>query len=453
MSSVEHRLSDVTEVVEPSGPDRECEEFVFIDLASVDPVSKRVVSPKRMLVSEAPARARQRVRSGDVLVSTVRPNLNGVASVSPLLAGAVASTGFVVLRARPELVDERYLFNWLCGPAFVAEMTRRATGDIVPAVSDAVVRSTSIPIPPLVEQRRIASVLDQADQLRHDRRDGIALLDEFAESLLLSMIEECLPSVDPPFSSLAETRPLDSSAASATAAATSPFFASVASFGFEPSSVRTPSLPVYESTVLMPAVPLPPYFALGVGQPPVLRAMKNLVASAAYGTSVKAGARGTVPVIRVSNITRQGDLSLTKTAAVDLPPAELERYAVAEGDVLLCRSSAHGSVVKAAIVREETTAVYAANVIRLRPENAKDAEYIAAFLTSAHAKLAVSEMATMNPANLLAMLMPLPSATVRATFAERIREIRLARTTQILQLARLNELHASLQHRGFSGRL
>jgi type I restriction enzyme S subunit len=181
--------------------------------------------------------------------------------------------------------------------------------------------------------------------------------------------------------------------------------------------------------------------------------MKNLVASAAYGTSVKAGARGTVPVIRVSNITRQGDLSLTKTAAVDLPPAELERYAVAEGDVLLCRSSAHESVVKAAIVREETTAVYAANVIRLRPENAKDAEYIAAFLTSAHAKLAVSEMATMNPANLLAMLMPLPSATVRATFAERIREIRLARTTQILQLARLNELHASLQHRGFSGRL
>jgi hypothetical protein len=448
MSFLEVRLSEVTELVEPSAPDQEGDEFVFIDLASVDSLSKRVTAPKRMRDSGPPARARQRVRTGDVLVSTVRPNLNGVASVSPPLEGAVASTGFAVLRPRPELVDERYLFNWVRGPAFVAEITRLATGDFVPAVSEATVRSTAIPIPPLVEQRRIASVLDQGDQLRHDRRDAIALLDELAESLLLSMIEESLPNANP--LPLSEIGPIDFSV---PVAHTSSFSPSFASFGFTPMPVSSPSLPVYASTILTAAVPLPPYFALGVGQPPVLRALKNLVVSAAYGTSAKSTSRGTVPVIRVSNITRQGDLDLTKIAEVDLSRAELERFAVAEGDVLVCRSSTTGSVVKAAIVRGETMAVHAANVIRLRPESASDAEYIAAFLTGAHANSVLRGMPTVNPANLLSMLAPLPSATVRARFAERIREIRLARATQMLQLTRLDELYASLQHRAFSGRL
>lgn len=448
MIAVERRLSDVTEPVEASGPDPAHHEFLFIDLGSVDPLSKRVAAPKRMLVSDAPARARQRVRSGDVLVSTVRPNLNGVASVSAPLEGAIASTGFAVLRPRPELLDERYLFNWVRGRAFVAEITRLATGGIVPTASEAMVRSTGIPIPPLVEQRRIAFVLDQADQLRHDRRDAIALLDEFAESLLLGMIEESLPSIEP--RPLPEIRPLDSLV---TVAPTVPSPASFTSFGFDPTPVPSPTVPLYSSTILPPAVPLPPYFPLGVGQPPVLRAIKHLVVSATYGTSAKAGSRGTVPVIRVSNITQDRDLDLTKIATVNLPPAELERFAVAEGDVLLARSSGAGSVVRAAIVRGETTAVHAANVIRLRPKNTSDAEYIAAFLTGAHAKSALREMATVNPANLLAMLTPLPSAAVRATFAERIREIRLARSIQMLQLTGLDELYASLQHRAFSGRL
>lgn len=448
MSSVERRLSDVTELVEPSGPEPERDEFVFIDLSSVDPLSKRVAAPKRMLVSGAPARARQRVRSGDVLVSTLRPNLNGVAAVSPSLEGAIASTGFAVLRPRPELVDERYLFNWVRGPAFVAAVTRLARGDIVPAVSEGAVRSTGIPIPSLAEQRRIASVLDQADQLRHDRREAIALLDEFAESLLLGMIEESLPSVR--HVPVPAVRPADSSA---PIPPTSGYSASFASFGFDPAAVPTQSLPVYESTTLLPAVPTPPYFPLGVGQPPVLRAIKNLVVSATYGTSARAGSGGTVPVIRVSNITRHGDLDLTRIAAVDLSPADLERFTVAEGDVLVCDSSGSGAVVKAAIVRGPTTAVHAANVIRLRPENPSDAEYIAAFLTGAHAKSALREMATVNPVNLLAMPTPLPSAAVRATFAERIREIRLVRNIQLLQLTGLDELYASLQHRAFSGRL
>ncbi|TXN31957.1 restriction endonuclease subunit S [Lacisediminihabitans profunda] len=183
------RLSDVTDVVEPSAPDPGSLEFLYIDLGSVDAVSKVVAFPNRILVSAAPARARQRLRRGDVLVSTVRPGLNCVASVSPPLEGATASSAFSVLRPRPELIDDRYLFHWVQTPSFVAEMTRLATGGATPVVSDLQVRESSIPVPSLPDQRRMADILDQSDQLRHERRSAIALLDELVDATLLDLLE------------------------------------------------------------------------------------------------------------------------------------------------------------------------------------------------------------------------------------------------------------------------
>ena len=44
--------------------------------------------------NQAPSRARQETAENDVLVSTVRPNLNTVAVVTNEYAGAIASTGF-----------------------------------------------------------------------------------------------------------------------------------------------------------------------------------------------------------------------------------------------------------------------------------------------------------------------------------------------------------------------
>lgn len=45
----------------------------------------------------------------------------------------------------------------------------------------------SIPLPPIEEQRRIAAVLDQADELRAKRRTSLGLLDELRASIFLDM--------------------------------------------------------------------------------------------------------------------------------------------------------------------------------------------------------------------------------------------------------------------------
>jgi type I restriction enzyme S subunit len=161
--------------------------FRYIDLSSVDQDSKTISDAREVACGEAPSRARQLVLAGDVLVSTVRPNLNGVARVPSELEGATASTGFCVLRPEPKKLDGSYLFQWVKSPAFISDMVSKATGASYPAVSDRIIFESPIPLPPLQEQRRIAAILDQAETLRTQRRQALAHLDTLSQSLFLDM--------------------------------------------------------------------------------------------------------------------------------------------------------------------------------------------------------------------------------------------------------------------------
>lgn len=166
------------------------DDITYIDIASVDRESKIISNPSRVIGSQAPSRARQLVKGGDVLVSTVRPNLNAVALVSESLSGSTSSTGFSVLRAKPDSLDHRYLFRWVSNPLFVDQMVKLATGAAYPAVSDAILKSSTIPLPPLAEQQRIAAILDHADALRAKRRAAIAKLDSLSQSIFFDMFRD-----------------------------------------------------------------------------------------------------------------------------------------------------------------------------------------------------------------------------------------------------------------------
>lgn len=190
-------IGDVVDKVSSWTPGRDDPdgEFTYVDLSTVDQNSKTIASPRRLACTDAPSRARQIIRFGDVLVSTVRPNLNAVGRVPEELDGATASTGFCVLRPRAEVADSAYVFHWVRSPRFVGEMIRRATGASYPAVSDRIVFDSKILLPPLLEQRRIADILDKADALQTKRRKALAQLDPLAQSIFLDLFGD--PATNP----------------------------------------------------------------------------------------------------------------------------------------------------------------------------------------------------------------------------------------------------------------
>ena len=98
-----------------------------------------------------------------------------------------ASTGYCVLRPDKDKLDSRFLFHWVKTGVFVQRMVDVATGANYPAVSDAKIKASKIPFPPLAEQKRIAGILDAADALRAERREALAQLDTLIQSTFLDM--------------------------------------------------------------------------------------------------------------------------------------------------------------------------------------------------------------------------------------------------------------------------
>lgn len=177
----EQRLSDLCVPTDQRDPRRApTSTFRYVDIAGIDRVAKTIKPPLVLQGAEAPSRARKVIRGGDVLVSTVRPNLNAVALVPKELDGEIASTGFCVLRANRQVLEPRFLYYRVTAPDFVAELSSKVRGASYPAVSDRDVKNLKIAIPSVSEQRRIVSLLDQANHVRQLRSDA----DDKAERVL-----------------------------------------------------------------------------------------------------------------------------------------------------------------------------------------------------------------------------------------------------------------------------
>ncbi len=90
-----------------------------------------------------------------------------------------------VLVKNNELLDTKYLLWFLASnKENIASMGKGAT---VKGITLDQLRAIKIPLPPLAEQRRIASILDKADELRQKRQQAIEKLDQLLQATFIDM--------------------------------------------------------------------------------------------------------------------------------------------------------------------------------------------------------------------------------------------------------------------------
>ena len=168
------------------------EVFQYVDVSAVSNTSFKITSAAATLGSEAPSRARKVIQTDDVLFATVRPTLKRIALVSPELDGAIASTGYCVLRCDNAKADPGFLYSFLITDHFNARMAGLERGASYPAVRDSDVTASWFPLPPLPEQKKIAHILSTVQRAIEAQERIIQTTTELKKALMHKLFTEGL---------------------------------------------------------------------------------------------------------------------------------------------------------------------------------------------------------------------------------------------------------------------
>lgn len=162
------------------------DKIFYIDISSIDNTIQKMTDVISVTFGDAPSRAQQKVEYGDIIVSTVRPNLKNIAIIDRYESNLVASSRFCVLR-NTEHVERNYLYHYITSDLFTQHLMKLTTGANYPAVRDQDVRDSIIPIPPKSIQLAIVSELDKINELIRLKKEQLKDYDNLAQSIFYEM--------------------------------------------------------------------------------------------------------------------------------------------------------------------------------------------------------------------------------------------------------------------------
>ena len=156
----------------------------YVDVSSISRDYLHIETTARLILKEAPGRARKRILAGDVVFATVRPTLLRVAVVPEELDNQVCTTAFCVLRRNNKMSVYNFIYYAVQRDQFIQQLAEIETGASYPAVTDRMVKEQLVPLPSLEEQREIVTILDTIDRKINLHRRKRAVLKELFKALL-----------------------------------------------------------------------------------------------------------------------------------------------------------------------------------------------------------------------------------------------------------------------------
>lgn len=161
---IECHLKDVANINSSSLPESTDPnfEFMYIDIASVSN-GKVQKNGKPIQFSAAPSRARRLFSKGDIIMSTVRPNLKNYIYVDFSCSQYVCSTGFAVIAPKKNIFGP-FLYQLLFSDDIQRQCYACVAGSNYPVMSHRDVERIKLCMPGIREQKKIAIILSAADK-------------------------------------------------------------------------------------------------------------------------------------------------------------------------------------------------------------------------------------------------------------------------------------------------
>jgi len=340
--------------------------------------------------------AKHKLQLADVVFSR-RGDVGRFAVVEQEQEGWLCGTGCLRIRFGAAPLDARYLRHYFSQRVVRDWLLHAAQGVTMPNMNTKILRSLPIDAPPLPEQKRIAAILDKADEIRRKRAETIKLADDFLKSTFLDMFGD--PVENPK--------------------------------GWKPCSLRDHYSSEKEGTKCGP-----------------------------FGGALKKSeyVDSGVPVWNMDNIAdngeRKGDPSLW---IQEEKFEELRAYSVADGDIIISRA---GTVGKMCVIRGVTgDSIISTNLIRLRLADSLRPEFFVALMTFCKGR--VGRLKTgpdgafthMSTGVLDTLTFPYPPPEIQERYVRILRTVRRMAEHASSAAASLNDLFRSLSQRAFQGTL
>jgi type I restriction enzyme S subunit len=154
----------------------------WISIKDASNSNKYIETTKLKIKPEGLSKTRQ-VKPGDFLLT------NSMSFGRPYIMKTTGCIhdGWLVLSGDPEKVDSDYFYHLLGSDLLKRRFSALAAGAVVKNLNIDLVKGVEIPLPPLLEQKRIAAILDKADAIRRKRQQAIQLADDFLRAVFLDM--------------------------------------------------------------------------------------------------------------------------------------------------------------------------------------------------------------------------------------------------------------------------
>lgn len=162
--------------------------IAYIDTSSV---TDGELTNIQYLQDTFPSRAQRKISNGDILISSVRPNLKHNYYVQNATENMIASTGFIQIRVKNnEKVDSRFLYYWLTSPNKISHYCRIAdcSQSSYPSFSKEVIEELDFSSIPLVAQHSITNILGTIDNAIANYQNRITKIEKINAQIFNYML-------------------------------------------------------------------------------------------------------------------------------------------------------------------------------------------------------------------------------------------------------------------------
>ncbi len=135
--------------------------FQYVDIDAINNITNCIEDVKQVATKNAPSRASRKLELGNTLFSKVRPYLRNIAFVTGDYSNCIASTGFYVIKPKMLGLDSKYCFYMVLSSYVVNGLNSNMKGDNSPSINDGHVLKFMYPLPPLDEQQRITTTIEE----------------------------------------------------------------------------------------------------------------------------------------------------------------------------------------------------------------------------------------------------------------------------------------------------